>query len=138
MCLKIRHTVTDSVYRYGRCDFSPCFTFLCEFVSGCKMIMCRCYCLLSGLCRLLISCASMYRRYCPCVLRFFQLLLIFFAKTISVCCPVYSLCHKTCLFPSNLTGMDLFVLNRNAIYCSIIVANLIESAKFITFLCKVN
>jgi hypothetical protein len=40
--------------------------------------------------------------------------------------------------PSKLTGINLFMLNSNTIYCSIIFANHIESTTFIKILFKAN
>jgi hypothetical protein len=42
------------------------------------------------------------------------------------------------VWPSQLTGMNLCVLNRNTIYCSIISANCIESTKVIKLKKKIN
>jgi hypothetical protein len=40
--------------------------------------------------------------------------------------------------PSSLTGINLFVLNSNIIYRSIVFENRIEYIKYVTFLHKLN
>jgi hypothetical protein len=40
--------------------------------------------------------------------------------------------------PLKLTGMDLFVLNNNTTYCTVISANHVENTTFMQFLYEVN